>query len=363
MRNRTTLILVWLTLASTAQAKQGLTVHEWGTFTTVAGKDGVAVDWEAQSAKGDLPSFVYTAEALSAERGTRNAYRDSGKGGRHLVRMETPVLYFYSDVEQEVSVRVDFPKGRITEWFPHALTPSPGQGGFIDWGRFKVMPSLKTPLPDEHRPSHYYAAREVDAAPLQLCGGQQTEVEKFLFYRGVGELALPLNARLEGDQLALSQRAAGGSAIRAMVFERRGERVGYRWASVGKDAANVHRPELTGSLPEVLHALEAELTSTGLYPKEAQAMVKTWKDQWFEEGLRVFYVLPRAATDAALPLTVEPRPDSLVRTMVTRVEVLTPEQIRAVRSQLGGPELQKALAPYGRFAQVMLERAEASLDE
>lgn len=30
--------------------------------------------------------------------------------------METPVIYFYTDKDTRVSVKVDFPKGWITEW-------------------------------------------------------------------------------------------------------------------------------------------------------------------------------------------------------------------------------------------------------
>ena len=41
------------------------------------------------------------------------------------VRMETPVLYFYSARKTTVSVAVDFPKGLITEWYPHASKSVP----------------------------------------------------------------------------------------------------------------------------------------------------------------------------------------------------------------------------------------------
>src|ERR1039458_10414700 len=35
-----------------------LTVHEWGTFTSIAGHDGHAVDWLPLSGPADLPNFV-----------------------------------------------------------------------------------------------------------------------------------------------------------------------------------------------------------------------------------------------------------------------------------------------------------------
>ena len=126
------------------------------------------------------------------------------------------------------------------------------------------------------------------------------------------------------------------------------------------------RPKLDASLDGTLGQLEAELVSSGLYAKEAKAMVATWRDQWFEDGLRVFYVLPRADTDAALPLKIDPAPDALTRVLVVRVEVLTPEQVQSVRRDLdqvkGWPEEDRAqaelqlLARRGRFAEPLMRR-------
>jgi hypothetical protein len=68
-------------------------------------------------------------------------------------------------------------------------------------------------------------------------------------------------------------------------------------------------------------ALEEE----GLYSREAEAMVKTWRESWFEEdGLRVLYLLPRQWTDDTLPLTLDPSPRELVRVMVGRAEIISP---------------------------------------
>src|SRR6267154_2761824 len=36
----------------------GLTAHEWGTFTSIAGSDGQAVEWSPLSGSTDLPAFV-----------------------------------------------------------------------------------------------------------------------------------------------------------------------------------------------------------------------------------------------------------------------------------------------------------------
>src|SRR5215831_7973948 len=87
----------------------GFAVHEWGTFTSVAGGDGSAIDWDALGCTSDLPRFVNDL-----------GFRGFKLRLRGTVRMETPVLYFYSPTEVEAHVKVAFPKGLITEWYPRA---------------------------------------------------------------------------------------------------------------------------------------------------------------------------------------------------------------------------------------------------
>src|SRR3989449_3921212 len=137
-----------------------LVVHEWGTFTSIAGKDGVALEWRPLNGPPDLPKFVHTIQEGDA--GLRNARKADLTA---VVRMETPVIYFYSNNEMDVSVKVDFPKGKITEWYPQARDV----GTSIDWGRLKVIPGAAVNLPVEYRESHYYPARETDSAPVQIC--------------------------------------------------------------------------------------------------------------------------------------------------------------------------------------------------
>jgi hypothetical protein len=69
----------------------------------------------------------------------------------------------------------------------------------------------------------------------------------------------------------------------------------------------------------------AALTEQGLYPREATAMVNTWKDSWFaEDGTRVLYLLSRAWTDRTLPIQLSPQPKELARVMVGRAELIPP---------------------------------------
>ena len=63
------------TLASNAGA---LTVHEWGTFTSIAGEDGRAIEWLALDGPTDLPCFVERARNGSICRVCLRDLDDSG---------------------------------------------------------------------------------------------------------------------------------------------------------------------------------------------------------------------------------------------------------------------------------------------
>src|SRR2546430_7347158 len=93
-------------------ADSSLSVHEWGTFTSIAGAKGEAVVWSPQAERDDLPSFV--------EHLRNNQFKGGLQG---TVRTETPVLYFYATHPTTVSVQVSFAKGLLTEWYPHAFAP------------------------------------------------------------------------------------------------------------------------------------------------------------------------------------------------------------------------------------------------
>jgi hypothetical protein len=105
---------------------------------------------------------------------------------------------------------------------------------------------------------------------------------------------------------------------------------------------------MTGDLAQLRKQLVAELVEFGLYPKEAAAMVETWHDSWFEEGMRVFYVVPRPQTDALLPLKITPDPDSIARVFVGRVEVLSPWTRVTIQDAVEHRDL-ATLQKFGRF--------------
>jgi hypothetical protein len=100
--------------------------------------------------------------------------------------------------------------------------------------------------------------------------------------------------------------------------------------------------------------------------KEAAAMIQTWRDSWFEEGLRVLYLLPRQTTDRILPITITPQPTQLTRVMVGRAEIIAPEmqqEILAALARFASPVAAERAAAvytvqkYGRFAEPVLRQS------
>jgi len=87
---------------------------------------GVLLDWRPlQSSK--LPGFVYDLQKPGDARITRSLVLLplSKSVMETKQRMETPVVYFYSESERKVDVDVRFPQGSITEWYPQAKQIGP----------------------------------------------------------------------------------------------------------------------------------------------------------------------------------------------------------------------------------------------
>ncbi len=374
------------------QAPADLVVHEWGTFTCVAGSDGIDLEWKPLLSK-DLPDFVYGPESLATGSGLRsglvcgscgvadgcrcNEYGQGVQTKRRIearMRMETPVLYFYADREMDVSVRVRFPKGMITEWYPkaNAVTARERADGMIDWGRFRILPDRgeARALPGRRNGAeqdHYFYARETDGAHVRVCGSKgEPEFEKFLFYRGVGNFGLSLQARAESDRsVTISNRGADEVRHLFVVCVRDGR---LRYEAIDSIAAGGTRrsePAAEGTREQVMAALEKALAASGLFEKEARAMVNTWKDTYFEEGLRVLYVLPRRETDELLPIEISPKPAKLERVLVGRLELISADAERAMErlvEKLGAETweereaAQAELKKLGRFAEPFLRR-------
>ena len=84
-------------------------------------------------------------------------------------------------------------------------------------------------------------------------------------------------------------------------------------------------------------------------------MVESWRDSWFEEGTRVFYIVPPRAVDTILPLTVDPAPTHVARVFVGRMEVITPAIERSVYDAVVANDA-AVLTRYGRFLGPIADR-------
>jgi hypothetical protein len=317
----------------------GFTVHEWGTFTSIAGEDGRAVWWGVQDGPTDLPCFV-ARDRANIKRSTFGT-----------VRMETPVLYFYARNNITVQVKVRFRQGVITEWFPPAAVEIHNRygrdfEGTIAWNDVEVLPGLSAEFPVESGTSHYYRARHTDASPLK--SGLNTE--RFLFYRGVGHFAPPISAAIARDGRLTVWSAQDHVLGEVILFENRGGAINYQVSQAQGETLALDLPPPDAGSSALRHDMLRILTANGLYAREAEAMVETWSDSWFEEGMRLFYIVPPAFVDAILPLEIAPVPSDITRVFVGRLELVTAATRTALAHALATGD-RATLEKYGRFLQ------------
>lgn len=423
----------WLLIAAAAigtagmmsgSGQKGLVVHEWGTFTSLQGSDGVPLRWNPLESS-HLPGFVYNWNNAGLGRYASGPLTRAQKSVLvTLQRMETPVIYFYADQEQTADLTVRFPQGGITEWYPQApqigpcvTRPSPivttldsglhragvspsfsldsifhsgtVKESLIHWQGLKILPTarhadLSQRLINDASGSHYFAARDTDSAFVQVdslsATNLQPELEKFLFYRGVGNFTTPLSVQMDAGGtitvgnngkeplkhlLLLSVHGAAGNCS-SMEELKSGQQKAF---NLEAEHQALPMEKLRG---QVRAAMISGLRAEGLYAREALAMVNTWDDSWFqEEGVRVLYILPRAWTDQILPMQMDPKPKELVRVMVGRAELITPDTelrltLELTRAQKGeveaGQEIRAIMKSLGRFAQPVFQQALARTD-
>ncbi len=355
------------TAKADASKKGRLVVHEWGTFTSLQGDDGrelagVNIDDEP------VPKFVHNLnpyllnQPLLTDR--HWMYRQKGAPRNHpqiTMRLETPVIYFYPPEGQttplDVNVDVRFRGGWLTEFYPKAKADAPGLGkntfdfgkltpqsvGSLTWNDLKVGTNPNADAPaipqtDEHV---WLAPRKVDAASVTTPEG---ESERYLFYRGVGNLRAPLRVVRGKDRNDLKLYSNFDAAIAADEQLK----IGKLWLADIRESGTRFRAygsvdvtadpftevgQLDGDLSNAEHGLDnlkrqmhAALVAAGLFEKEATAMLSTWDRAYFQSpGLRLFFVVPREWTDHVLPLSLS-EPADVERVMMARIELITDDQ-------------------------------------
>lgn len=335
-------------------------VHEWGTFTTFSGSDGAFLDFRPLAAEhSDLPGYVL-------DRGSYSQSRQFIKARlRGRVRMETPVTYFYTDRIRTVDVRVDFPEGLLTEFYPPVSSMLPkideknifssGEAlgkSQLTWNNVDLIPTdqllpkrggdpnqarlqsriIHQLLPHALNEQHYSAARETDSALVHVrekvgsSPAQLNYFERFLFYRGVGKFQLPIQAKFTADEVVVSNDGPLpiNSAILVHVDGDQLHATKIDQVAAGESLHFDRLQPVTGR--QLSDMVRQSLVAEGLYEKEAASMVKTWQQSWFtENGTRVLYMVPGPTTDELLPLYVTPAPQDSLRVLVGRMEIMSPE--------------------------------------
>ena len=340
---------------------QPLTVHEWGTFTSLQDEAGRTLGG-INSDDEPVPAFCHdTAWGLVARPSALPPVADKGASRCHpdvTMRLETPVLYFHlppgASGPVKASVNVTFRGGWLTQFYPAAETASLSSSaslteaatGTLAWNDLQIGVEAKGPETSERV---WIAPRAVEAASVTATNG---ESEKFLFYRGVGHLACPLQVTRAADSTMLECKSQVGASLANCLPMS----VQHLWlASFRADGACAFRalPSVTleaqsapgkppvlfttpagfqpgefaaANLNRLRSEMHAALQAEGLFPDEADALLNTWEVSYFKSaGLRLFFMVPRAWTDAYLPLEVSV-PSEIKRAMVGRLELVTPEE-------------------------------------
>jgi len=376
-------------------AEQSLTVHEWGTFTSLQDEMGEAIGG-INTDDEPVPQFVRRLAdrfLLSPSEAPPVFFQGAPKCHPDVtMRLETPVIYFYATAgwkPQRIDVRVAFRGGWLTEFYPGAEAKAPGFDAerpdrlftlqdqdaqrYLSPPRFGHLPAdVQGELSwkgvalgadgagPETKEKVWLAPRAVQSSMLQTAHGER---EKFLFYRGVGSARATLRVVRKGEPKMLEIRDQTSSLANAAAPD--ADLIPAAWlAEVRADGSCAFRslgPLSAGSkpratLPAVFAAdefsanhlsrlqneMRSALVAAGLFVDEVEALLRTWEVSYFKSpGLRLFYVCTPREIERLLPLHISVK-CHLVRVMIGRIEIVTPEQRALLAKIAAGPALELA---------------------
>jgi hypothetical protein len=386
---RTLFPLIVLALTSQSALAQ-FEAHGWGTFTSLVGSNGITQNGMYHEDE-PLPPFVHGFGVTQASLTPPPSVDPTPPRQRPChskvcfgqdffdqnvitQKMETPVIYFYSDVQRSLDVNVRFPEGIITETFPAPVTTSPTIGNVQQAANgnttfhVDVLASKTGNIPFVDASNIYSHARAV-ASNVVRSGSEE---EKYIFYRGIGRYQPRISITSE----------EGGLAVRAPSTLDRPQATFLVHVNEKGDGQlmrlhlNKNEAQLDASYIQALQnhsgpqpdydivngndarlSLELGLTEAGLNHDEAAAMVSTWENGYLKvPGLRLLYILPRAEVDSVLPLAITPMPDRVARVFVARIELLLDTEELAILAQVLKQRSGFPVESLGRFAEPKLRR-------
>ncbi len=368
-----------VTNLSAESGDKTLVVHEWGTFTSLQDESGAAIGG-INTDDEPVPQFVHR---ISSELLLRPSQLPPmlSKGvprchGDITMRLETPVIYFHPasppSPNDSINVHVKFNGGWLSEFYPAADVSS----GDATTNRFLYFGHLRSDTTSmlqwnnlalggdwsgpETSAAVWTSPRAVQAASVRTSGG---EAERFLFYRGVAHLDAPLKISTSGQMLTFYSQLGTNLAsncplpIRSLWLVDIQSPGKLAFKSLPAMSLNGEPNQLLGTasshfnpddyqsrnLEDLKKSLQTALVGEGLFPDEARALLNTWESSYFKSaGLRLFFLVPRAWTDACLPLDISV-PSQVQRVMVGRIELVTSAQRKTLQelSQCTGGNMMK----------------------
>jgi hypothetical protein len=355
------------------QAANGVTVHEWGVLSVYNDIELANADMRAEW--DGLPKFVHGR----VDGRTVPVYNGP---------VRAPVLYFHAQQPIGLNVKVDFPKGKPAVWWPGNAIG--GRGGIqaqavqpessLTWN-FQLRPSNAANYKLKELPKGHWmeALRNVKAEDVHFSQtdflappGAGLTKERFIYYDGLIPSPKGLTIQVQGDTISLKSQAKHPLLDVTVVDLRNIRKI--RTATIAKmePEADVKEVKLAErdqtKWPSAgIDELITQLKAAGLNEDEARSLTDVWRKAFFEtEGVSVFYRLPQDIYDQLLPLTVNPKPEKVVRTLLVHHPHCEPDladRVLALVKDLGSVkfeeriEAQKRLQALGKAAFVHLLRA------
>ena len=313
------------------------------------------------------------------------------------LKMETPVMYFYGGEGEKVNVKVGFNGGTISQWYParssgdtpnaivlkksqmhdslsmmlanykdYSLVDSKVRDfgtpykGAIEWDVELLKKDDAYTFKHAQNPTWIYP-KVADANMVKV----GDEYEDYLFYRGIGNVNLPVTFSVDANEVVTVENKSAESIPFALAYEKRGDVVRYRVLDSISDTISVSEADWTVGgnnwRAEVYIEMRKGLVKQGLSKDEANGMVKTWWKSYFEhDGLRVFWVTPRSEVEKILPAKLSPSPSKFVRVIVGRADILRPSFEKDLVAKVG----KKAYSQFrnDRFHAAYTNRLEQLID-
>ncbi|MEZ5329705.1 MAG: M56 family metallopeptidase [Verrucomicrobiales bacterium] len=310
-----------------------LVVHEWGVQVMGSSRakgppsgNNPKLLGPPQELLDELPAFVERPEAV---------YTDILNRG-----WRKPVVHVYGRAGQELKIKVEAPTGVPFAYFPSKpeLSFTAGSevvfpdrmmnatGSRLSGLEWNMTLSDEPPALNEVAPDHWWNyLRDVPGSYLITPSGN----ERFLFYEATANVSFPLKRKLDDEGLTFEwlESPAADSSMAKEEFSlqpliilndlgnyRIGRLAGIPWR--GGEKQKIDLDDLYGgySQEQILQVCRQQWQRAGMTQAESEAIVNTWKpDILGTQGLLCLYTVPRSIYDAMFPITIDPKPDQLVR--------------------------------------------------